>query len=128
VTIAVLGLAISAAGCRSAAVHYYSLAPNTPIASSPRDNSSMSVRVTKIPPESDRVQLVVHRGDEIAILDNDRWIAPLANELESALSYGLDHRLADDPQQTDRGAGWVFRVSVLQFDAYPNDQVVIAAH
>jgi hypothetical protein len=88
-----------------------------------------SVKVTSIPASADRLQLVVHQGNEISILENHQWIASLSNEIETALTIDLLRRLSD--QSGDNvarsDADWSIRVNVLQLEAYPGDHVFIAA-
>jgi hypothetical protein len=87
------------------------------------------VKVASIPASVDRLQLVVHQGNEISILENHQWIAPLSNEIETALSVellrGLNDDLGESAARSD--ADWSIRVSVLQLEAYPGDRVFIVA-
>jgi hypothetical protein len=122
-------ITLSAAGCRSEPVHYYSLAQPTQLASGLRAVPQVTVRVAKVPAAVDRLQLVVHRGSEIAILDDHQWIAPLSSEIEAALSLELNNRLAEiSPNNSERAsADLTIQVNVTQFEAYPHDRVFIAA-
>jgi uncharacterized lipoprotein YmbA len=121
--------AAAAVGCRSTPVHYYTLLPRPLSSPSHRGTPQAKVKVTAIPASVDRLQLVVHQGNEISILDNYEWIAPLSGEIESALSLELVRRLSGDLGDgiADIYSGWSVRVNVLQLEAYPADRVFIAA-
>jgi uncharacterized lipoprotein YmbA len=112
-------------GCRSAPVHYYSLASKPPIDSIHPGTPSINLKVTTIPASADRLQLVVHQGSQVSILENHEWIAPLPNEIEAALSFELVHRLNDDSgsDAARSHAHWIVGVNVLQLEAYPADRV-----
>ena len=127
VTFALLVAAM--AGCRSAPAHYYSLTPRPQASSGHLDAPQSKVKVASIPASADRLQLVVHQGNEISILENHQWIAPLTNEIETALSIELFRRLNDDSGESAARsvADWSVRVSVLQLEAYPGDRVFIVA-
>jgi hypothetical protein len=122
-------LAAAAAGCRSAPAHYYSLTSRPQLSSGHPAAPQVGVKVTSIPASADRLQLVVHQGTEISILENHQWIAPLSNEIETALSVELLRRLGDDSGNggARSDADWSIRVSVLQFEAFPGERVFIAA-
>ena len=122
-------ITVSAAGCRSVPVHYYSLAQPTQLATGLRAVPQVTVRVAKIPAAVDRLQLVEHRGSEIAILDDHQWIAPLSSEIETALSLELSKRLGEiSRDDSDRASSdLAIQVNVTQFEAYPHDRVFIAA-
>jgi uncharacterized lipoprotein YmbA len=122
-------MTVSAAGCRSVPVHYYSLAQPTQLATGLRAVPQVTVRVVKIPAAADRLQLVEHRGAEIAILDDRQWIAPLISEIETALSLELNKRLGEISRgDNDRvSPNLAIQVNVTQFEAYPHDRVFIAA-
>jgi hypothetical protein len=122
-------LVAAAVGCRSAPAHYYSLTPRPQASLGHLGAPQARVKVTSIPASSDRMQLVVHQGSEISILENHQWIAPLSNEIETALSVELLRRLNDDSVDggTRSHADWSIRVNVLQIEAYPGDRVFIAA-
>jgi hypothetical protein len=120
-------LLAATAGCRSAPAHYYSLTPKPPFSSIPLNAPQVNVKVTNLPASADRLQLVVHQGSEISILENHQWIAPLSNEIETALSVELLRRLSDGAGATRGYAVWSVRVNILQLEAYPADRVFIAA-
>ena len=89
--IATLGLA----GCSSAPTHYYTLmetAPDAPATARP-GNAPFQLQVlsARMPVQVDQPQLVVRQDQgALAILENDRWGAPLADEFHDALAYQLE--------------------------------------
>jgi hypothetical protein len=120
---------VAAAGCRSMPTHYYTLVPRPTLSSTHLGTLQAKIEVAKVPASVDRLQLVVHHGNEISILENHEWIAPLSNEIETALSLELIRLLKGDSNDDPSGdnATWFIRVNVLQLEAYPADRVSIAA-
>lgn len=90
------GAALTLSACASAPAHYYTLvAPpdempsNTAPASLPFELLPVSV-----PAQVDQPQLVVRDGGQrVALLEGERWIAPLADEVRDALSADLARAL-----------------------------------
>jgi len=80
-----------------------------------------------VPPQVDQPQLVIRQGDGIALLENERWIAPLADEIRSALSADLSRDLGTlDLGDAPRGAGAPvlrIKVDVQRFDSLPGRRV-----
>jgi uncharacterized lipoprotein YmbA len=94
--IAVVALALGA--CASAPVHYYTLvapAADTPDApSGSRAVESFQLVMGGVPADVDQPELVVRTGGErAAILEGERWIAPLGDEVRAALSADLAREL-----------------------------------
>lgn len=69
-----------------------------------------------VPVQVDQPQLVVRMADDsLAVLEHDRWIAPLADEMRAALSQHIGRGLA---QTTAPAAGrWQLSVDVLRLDS-----------
>ena len=95
------GAALALAACASAPLHYYTLiapadesasglvAPATATPSLPFELLPVSV-----PAQVDQPQLVVREGGQgVALLGSERWIAPLSDEVRSALSADLAREL-----------------------------------
>ncbi|APQ12261.1 hypothetical protein BJP27_12390 [Pseudomonas oryzihabitans] len=76
-----------------------------------------------VPPQVDQPQLVIRQGNGIALLEDQRWIAPLADEVRSALSADLQARLGTlDLGDAPRGGGSpVLRINldVRRFESVP---------
>jgi uncharacterized lipoprotein YmbA len=121
-----------AAGCRSAPLHYHTLVPAPEVSAAPQRMSSYSVEITavKIPPQVDRPELVIRQRDgRVALLENELWIAPLADELRSAMSIELVRRLSSaDAHGPGRGRGpMVVRVDIERFESAPGNYALVEA-
>jgi len=97
-----LGLALALAACASAPLHYYTLvAPATGVAGAPDTSAATSgsslpfeLLPVGVPAQVDQPQLVVRSGGQgVVLLDGERWIAPLNDEVRSALSADLAREL-----------------------------------
>ncbi|MEO8997701.1 MAG: PqiC family protein [Rhodanobacter sp.] len=101
------GAALALAACASAPLHYYTLvAPAAEAAGGPvapaSDTSTRSMTPSlpfellpvSVPAQVDQPQLVVREGGQgVALLGSERWIAPLSDEVRSALSADLAREL-----------------------------------
>jgi uncharacterized protein len=84
------------AACASAPMHYYTLipAPDNQPEAAPSAGFQFELLPVGIPAQVDVPQLVVRQGGQsVALLNGERWIAPLADEVRGALSVDLSHRL-----------------------------------
>ena len=82
-------------GCTSAPVHYYTLTP-PPAKTLPVSETTFAidVRVVHTPPQLKRSELMVRTGPtEVALLENERWVSPLNDEIKDALRLALQRRL-----------------------------------
>jgi uncharacterized protein len=89
--------AVMLAACASAPMHYYTLVPapdSQQDAGAPAAAFQFELLPVGIPAQVDVPQLVIRQGGQsVALLDGERWIAPLGDEVRSALSVDLSHRL-----------------------------------
>ncbi len=120
------------AACSSAPIHYHTLAPAPVDAAGGTPPSSYGVAVVsvKIPAQVDRPELVVRqRSGEIALLENEQWIAPLAEELRTALSIELIRRLSsgDAHESTRDPPPITVRIEIERFESAPGDYVLVTA-
>lgn len=73
----------------------------------------------RVPVQVDVPQLVVRLPDDaLAVLEYERWVAPLADEIRALLTLRIERGLADAPAPVaaaDRR--WRVRVDVQRFDA-----------
>jgi hypothetical protein len=118
VAAAVVVLAACASG---AATRFHSLlpppqtgatatAPTGPVAAAPRWSVSVS-----LPAQVDRPQWVLRRADgTLAVLEHERWIAPLADELQAALTLHLGRRIG---ASATGAAAWRLTLDVRRWDA-----------
>lgn len=129
----VLGSLIAmTAACTSAPVHYHTLVPAPADSATAQRLSSYRVEIAavKIPAQVDRPELVVRRRDgEITLLENELWIAPLADELRSALSVELLRRLSmADAEHPRRDLDPItVGVDVERFESAPGDYALVEA-
>lgn len=101
------GAALALAACASAPLHYYTLVapaaeaaggPVAPASDMPVNPGSPSLPFellpVSVPAQVDQPQLVVREGGQgVALLGSERWIAPLNDEVRSALSADLAREL-----------------------------------
>lgn len=97
-----LGVIMVLSGCASAPMHYYTLVPpagaDADIAPPPASVGVAALPFellpVSVPAQVDQPQLVVRQGGQGVVLLNDqRWIAPLGDEVRSALSVDLARTL-----------------------------------
>lgn len=131
-----LGVALMLAGCASAPLHYYTLVPP---ATDPTSDAASSRPVTAslpfellpvtIPAQVDQPQLVVRDGSQgVALLNGERWIAPLSDELRSALSTDLARQLhSEDVSALPGNDKPLLRIKldVRRFDSLPGSYALI---
>lgn len=81
-----------------------------------------------VPAQVDQPQFVVRRADDtLAVLEQERWIAPLQDELRAALLEQLSQTLGSPgaspgPQRKD----WRVAVEVSRFDSSPGRTLLVA--
>jgi uncharacterized protein len=126
-------LALGLAGCASEPAHYYTLLAPAPVEAgtaspAPFDFELMPVG---IPAQVDQPQLVIRQGGQgVAPLSGERWIAPLADEVQAALSADLSRSLhARDASGMPGGAKPRLRIKVdlRRFDSAPGDYALVDA-
>lgn len=124
------------AACSSAPMHYYTLvpAPDT----TPADTSvaaadfQFELLPVGIPAQDDVPQMVVRQGGQsVSLLNGERWIAPLADEVRGALSVDLSRRLnAQDITAglpVDGKPVLRIKVELQRFDSSPGSYALIDA-
>jgi uncharacterized protein len=95
VRFALASLVAAVVGCTSTPVRYYTLAPPPEKASSASQILlEIDVRVVHVPPQLNRAELMVRTGPtEVMLLENERWAAPVNDEIKDALRLELQRRL-----------------------------------
>jgi uncharacterized protein len=99
-----VGALLALAACASTPLHYYtliapagSMAPSgesTGASGSNRSPLPFELLPVSVPAQVDQPQLVVREGGQgVALLDGERWIAPLGDEVRGALSADLAREL-----------------------------------
>ncbi|VWC03609.1 lipoprotein [Burkholderia lata] len=134
------GAVIALTACASNPVHYYTLvSPTTATSTSTtpttaRAAAPLAINVLQvgIPAQLDQQQMVVRSGTGTAvILDNERWVAPLGDELRAALSSALVEQLGARnvtglPRPSNQTVMSI-RTQVRRFDAWPGRMVQFEA-
>ncbi|MEO7072088.1 MAG: PqiC family protein [Rhodanobacter sp.] len=132
--LALLGV-LGLTACTSAPLHYYTLvAPQADsgaqagAASAP--DLSFELLPVSVPAQVDQPQLVVRSGAQgMQLLNGERWIAPLADELRSALAANLTHALpARDASglPADGRPRLRIKFDVRRFDSQPGQYALLA--
>jgi uncharacterized lipoprotein YmbA len=117
--------------CSAVPVHYYTLMPAAEQHSA--DDPALfqfQLSTVRIPVQADQPELVVRQGaGQVAILENERWSAPLADEFNDALSSQLEQRLgvrilANLPIERSRPV-LSLQADVKRFETAPGNYVLI---
>ncbi|KLD64191.1 PqiC family protein [Dyella japonica] len=133
--LAVATLALVLSACGSAPpLRYYTLVPPaggaatvTPTASS----FQFELLPVTVPAQVDQPQMVVREGGQgVAVLQGQRWIAPLGDEVRGALAADLarDFRAQDVTGLPNQGKATVrIKLDVRRFDSVPGSYAYIDA-
>lgn len=115
--LALLGLAMLLAACRSDPIHYHTLIPQQPV---PVSNVDIQLERISVPPQVDRPQVVVRQSNSsLAILETEWWGASLIDELQNALS----NQFSSNSAKPRLG----LRVDVQRFDSVPGQYALFDA-
>lgn len=131
--LAIVGLSLC--GCASAPVNYYTLVPSNSTALTTMATKSpafaFDLESVSVPLQVDQPQLVVRQaGAAIALVETERWIAPLGDEIRDAIAFDLvashsGENLGGLPQG-DRKLVKI-RVDLRRFDSEPGVKASITA-
>ena len=121
----VAGLALAVAACASTPpVHFYSLVgPEPPPlrADAPRSGGpTVQLDPVKVPPQVEQPQWLVRQADDtLVLLEQERWVTALPDELNAALLEILTERFgAVDARTPAAGpARWRVRVDLSRFES-----------
>ncbi|WP_371924942.1 membrane integrity-associated transporter subunit PqiC [Pseudomonas sp. R5(2019)] len=86
------------AACTSAPTHYYTLVATAPD-NTPRTNVTtpafqFEMQPVRVPVQADQPQVVIrHSNGILALMETDRWSAPLADEFHDALAAQMELKL-----------------------------------
>lgn len=127
-----LACVLGVTACASTPTHYYTLiAPATPApASVSQAPFQFEMQAVLMPVQVDQPPLVIRQGNgSLAILENERWGAPLGDEFHDALTGQLERRfgsrdLAGLPKQSDQPALSV-RADVRRFESVLDQYALI---
>lgn len=115
--------------CVSTSAHYYTLMsepePGTPSKAAVR----FRLEIGSIPAQVDRSELVIRLPDgSMAIVDNERWIAPVGDELQNALSVELSRRLgAINPSEPAGPRSLLIRLNLDRLESSPYRYALVEA-
>ncbi|TWI55619.1 hypothetical protein IQ22_01545 [Pseudomonas duriflava] len=125
---------LGVAACSSAPTRYYTLiSPMTPVSTAVSNEKApfqLEVLPVRMPVQVDQPQLVVRQSNgSLAILETERWTAPLADEFHDALASQLEQSLGvRDLAGLPKNAGLPIvslRTDVRRFDSAPNSYALI---
>jgi uncharacterized protein len=82
------------AGCASAPTQYHTLVPRAVAPTTPPAGFVVEVLPVAVPPQVDQPQLILRSGaSDVQVLENQRWLAPLGDEVRGALSADITSTL-----------------------------------
>jgi uncharacterized protein len=106
------------AGCASAPIHYYTLAPPEATPAPAPLFLTVEVRVVHWPPQLNHAGLIVRNGPtELTLLENERWASPLKEEIAEALYLQLQRRLAAEQSLGQHHDKLAVQLDVRRLDA-----------
>jgi len=116
---------IAMAGCASQPpVRFHSLLPavSSSPASAPSSAAPLVVELgpVTVPAAVDQPQWVLRAGDDsLRVLEGERWVAPLRDELRAAVMARLAERFNSVDARTQPGpaSGWRLRIEVQRFES-----------
>lgn len=124
-------LLVALAGCASAPVNYYTLIPaGTATRSAAAPTFSFDLQAVNLPAQVDQPQLVVRQdGAGIALVESERWIAPLADEVRGAVAANLVAQSGEDLSGLPQNGHALVRIKIdlRRFDSQPGSQALIEA-
>lgn len=128
----ILAVALAVAGCASAPVRYYTLvSPHAQATTLTPAPYAFELLPVTVPAQVDVPQLVVRAGGQgMQLLDGQRWIAPLGDEIRSAVSADLVHALgvADLSGLPANGTPRLrIKLDVRRFESIPGQRTLIDA-
>jgi len=132
---ALVAAALVLGACRgSAPTHYYTLLPpaaDVAPATGAAGGFQFELLPVSVPAQVDQPQLVVRQGGQgVAMLQGERWIAPLGDEVRSALSADLtrDFHAQDVSGMPGQGKLAVrIKLDVRRFDSVPGSYAYVDA-
>lgn len=128
-----VGLTFMLAGCASPQVRYHTLVNPQPVAHpAASQNFVIEMMPVGVPAQLDTQQVVIRQSDSsIAVLDDDRWLSPLGDELQTALSSRITQQFSTVDiagLAPDNGKPAVrILVQIRRFDSWPGNAVSLDA-
>jgi uncharacterized protein len=130
--VAVLALVAQVAGCGSAQPpRYHTLMPapaSTVRAPAPAGSLAWEVLPVAVPPGVDQPQWVVRTVDgSLAVLEQERWIGPLGEEIRAAVADRLTQEVGAPAVSAESRKRWRIRIDVHRFDSTPGREARLEA-
>lgn len=128
-----VGLTLVLTGCSSPQVRYHTLVNPEPVMHAPPARHFMiEMMPVGVPAQLDTQQVILRQSDSsIAVLDNDRWVSPLGDELQAALSSRITQQFSTVDVaglSPDNGEPVVrILVQIRRFDSWPGHAVSLDA-
>lgn len=126
-----LSLTLGLAACSSAPTHYYTLMPPVTEGATARNSGlQFEMSTVRIPVQVDQPQLVVRQDSgTLAILETQRWSAPLVDEFHDALASQMEAKLGTRnleglPKQPGRPV-LSLQTDVRRFESLPGRYALI---
>ncbi len=120
---AVAAIALVLAACGSAPVpRYHTLLRPAANAATAAPTISWTIAGVSVPAQVDQPQWVVRLPDDsLRLLEQERWVAPLADEMQAAFGDALARRLgAPGLTKPASGKSWRVRIDVQRLDSAPS--------
>ncbi|KGT92999.1 lipoprotein [Erwinia typographi] len=128
------GVLLSLAACSSPPVRYHTLvSPALPVSPTSPVPFVIEMLPVGVPAQLDTQNVIIRSGNSsIAVLDNDRWLSPLGDELQTALSTQITQRLGTQDvaglaREEDKPVVRIL-VQVRRFDSWPGNFARLDAH
>lgn len=125
-------LALLVVGCGSVPTptHFHTLMPPAP-AIAERGSAvagiDWQVLPVKIPAQVDQPQWVLRAADgSLVVLEQERWIAPLADEIHAAVVERLSQTLGP-PGASEAATRWLVRIDIRRFDLVAGGEARLTA-
>lgn len=123
----IIGSALFLAACSSPQVRYHTLVSPAPLAGMGTPAPFViELLPVGVPAQLDTQQVIVRQGESsVAVLDNDRWLSPLGDELQTALSAQITQRLGTQDvsglaREDDKPVVRIL-VQIRRFDSWPGN-------
>ncbi|HBR2127679.1 TPA: membrane integrity-associated transporter subunit PqiC [Klebsiella variicola] len=129
----IMSAMVALSGCVSPEVRYHTLVdPDAVRMTGSPSNFMIEVLPVGVPAQLDSQQIVVRQdSNRVVVLQNDRWLSPLGEEVQTALSARMTQQLhtTDVAGLTRDNTRPVIRVlmQVRRFDSWPGKNVALEA-
>ena len=126
----VIAMVTAVSGCSSAPTHFYTLLPPPSNTSVPEASFAVHVEPVVVPAENDQAAWLVRVSpSEVAVLDGERWAAPLSEELHAAFADTLQEQLGarDVEASGNKKTKYIIHIAIRRFESIPGQQALIDA-